>query len=159
VQGSLHFGSIIAITETVLLAETWRRTLRKKRSWPGWREKASLWGLVCASLAVVLLLCLVLVLHFNENSNFAAMFFVVENVAGIPLGLAGIVLGILGSGSPKTASLIWSIVALVSIIIVSIATLARENVCFHQQGGSGVRSFRVQMKFALASQVPKVNKP
>ena len=116
-------GDIIAVSEGVLLAGTWAWVLRVKRVWSGWREKSALSGLMCATVAVVADLVLTVVMHFRGDSTFAAILFVAAVVAGLLLGTAGIVLGFLGSGTPKVAALIWSCVVLLSVAITVVVTM------------------------------------
>ena len=108
-------GDIIAICEGILLAGTWAWSLRMKRVWSGWREKSSLWALLCASFAILADLILTLVMHFRGESTFAAMLFIVTLVAALLLGIAGVVLGVLGRGSPRIAGLVWSGLTLFSV--------------------------------------------
>jgi uncharacterized YccA/Bax inhibitor family protein len=109
---NMDAGDIIAVSEGVLLSGTWTWVFRTKRNWVGWREKSALAGLLCASGAVVLDLILTVVMHFRGDSNLAAIIFLAAFLAGILLGTAGIVLGILSKGTPKIAALIWSSVVL-----------------------------------------------
>lgn len=111
----MDLGDTIAISEGILLAGTWTLVLRNKRRWQGWREKSALWGLVCASIAILLDLSLTVVMHFRADSDFAGLLFLATMVAGLLLGVAGIVLGVVGRGSPRIASLVWSCVTLVSL--------------------------------------------
>jgi hypothetical protein len=110
-------GDIFAISEGVLLAATWGWSLRTKRDWVGWREKAALFGLVCASAAIVADLILTVVMHYRGESDFAAIFFLVTVATSVLLGLAALVLGIVGKGTPRIAALAWSLVVLGSAVI------------------------------------------
>jgi hypothetical protein len=116
----LDTGDIIAISEGVVLSGTWVWVLRVKRGWSGWREKAALWGFVCASVAILADLILAVVMHFRGESTFAAVLFLATVAAGILLGVAGIVLGILGKGSPRLAGLAWSSVTLISVALTAV---------------------------------------
>jgi len=110
-------GDIIAISEGLLLAGTWAWVLHVKRSWSGWREKSALWGLLCVSVAILADLILTLVTHFRGESTFTGAFFLATLMAGVLLGIAGFVLGILGKGTPRVASLVWSCVTLLSAAV------------------------------------------
>jgi len=116
-------GDIFAIAGGVLLAGTWAWVLRVKHAWPGWREKSALAGFLCATIAVISYLLLTVVMHFRGDSTLAASLFVVAVVAGLLLGTAGIVLGFLGKGTPKTAALVWSCLVLISVAITVVATI------------------------------------
>jgi len=83
------------------------------------------WGFLCASLAIVADLALTLVVHFLGDSSFAAVFFIVTAAGSVLLGLAGIVLGILGRGTPRLASLAWSSGTLASVALTPIATVSQ----------------------------------
>jgi hypothetical protein len=123
----VDLGDTIAISEGVLLAGTWALVFRNKRRWLGWRERSALWGLLCASVAIVLDLSLTVVMHFRGESDFAGLLFLATMAAGLLLGVAGIVLGVVGSGSPRIASLIWSCVTLFSLAatVVLVAKAAK----------------------------------
>jgi hypothetical protein len=121
----LDAGDIIAISEGVLLAGTWAWVLRVKRSWSGWREKAALGGFLCASVAIVADLILTVVMHFRGEGTVAAVLFLTTVAAGILLGVAGIVLGVLGRGSPRFAGLAWSSVTLLSVGVTAILAISR----------------------------------
>ena len=119
----IETGDIIAISQAVLLAGTWAWVLRIKHVWPGWREKSALAGFLCATIAVISDLLLIVVLHFRGDSTLASALFVVAVVAGLLLGTAGIVLGFLGKGIPKAAALVWSCLVLISVAITVVATM------------------------------------
>lgn len=116
-------GDIVAISEGVLLAGTWVWVLRVKRSWPGWREKSAIWGFICASVAILADLVLTVVMHLRGESAFAGILFLATIVASVLLGLAGIVLGTLGKGTPRLATLAWSLVVLASVAVTAVSTL------------------------------------
>lgn len=116
----VDFGDIIAISEGALLTGTWAWVLRNKHGWSGWREKSALWGLLCVSVAILLDLILTAVMHFRGESDFAGLLFLATMVAGLLLGVAGFILGRLGRGSPRIASLIWSCVTLFSVAITMV---------------------------------------
>ena len=115
----LDSGDIFAISEGVLLGATWAWTLRVKREWHGWREKAALFGFVSASIAIFADLILTVVMHFRGESMFAGVLFLVTAVGGSLLGLAAMILGIVGKGTPRIAALAWSLV----ILGTAVATL------------------------------------
>jgi|SRR5208282_109230 len=119
----MDIGDIVALSEGVLLAATWVWVLRAKRSWSGWREKAALSAFLCATVAVLTDLVLTAVMHFRGESNFAAILFLGTVIAGILLGTAGVVLGFMGKGTPKAASLVWSFVVLVSAAATVLQTM------------------------------------
>jgi hypothetical protein len=56
-----------------------------------------------------------LIMHFRGESAFAAIFFLIALIASLLLGVGGIVLGVLGRGSPRIAGLLWSCVTLISV--------------------------------------------
>jgi hypothetical protein len=116
-------GDIFAISQAVLLAGTWEWVLRVKHVWPGWREKSALAGFLCATIAVISDLLLIVVMHFRRDSTLASALFVVAVVAGLLLGTAGIMLGFLGKGIPKAAALVWSCLVLISVAITVVATI------------------------------------
>jgi hypothetical protein len=108
-------GDFVAIAEGVLLAGTWTWVLRAKRTRTGWREYSALWSLICASVAILSDIVLTVVMHYRGETTLAAILFLTALVASLLLGLAGIVLGILGRGTPRVAGLLWSCVTLCSI--------------------------------------------
>jgi hypothetical protein len=122
---NMDAGDIVAISEGLLLAGTWALVLRVKRKWSGWREKAALWGFLCASVAIVADLILTVVMHFRGESTFAALLFLATVIAGVLLGFAGFVLGILGRGTPRFASLAWSSVTLLSLAATAVLTVSQ----------------------------------
>jgi hypothetical protein len=124
-------GDIIALSEGILFAGTWIWVLRAKRSWIGWREKSAFFGFLCVSLAVILDLFLTAVMHLRGDSNFAATLFTVTFIAGILLSIAGMVLAIMGKGTPKVATLIWSALVLISAgatVVVMVTAIHPGNV-------------------------------
>jgi hypothetical protein len=108
-------GDMVAVCEGFFLAATWVWILRAKRKWPGWREKLSLYALLCASVSILADLILTSTMHFRGDSTFTAELFVATLVASLLLGVAGIVLAFLGRGSPRIAALIWSGLTLFSV--------------------------------------------
>jgi hypothetical protein len=115
-------GDIIALSEGLLLAGTWGWVLRIKRVWSGWREKSALSGLLCATIALVCDLIHAVLLH--SEGTFAVILVMVTLVGGLLLGTAGIVLGILGKGTPRVAAVVWSCFVLLSVVLTSGALLA-----------------------------------
>jgi hypothetical protein len=110
-------GDFIAVAEAFLLAGTWAWALRRKRVWVGWREKSALSALICATVAALADSMLILVLHSHSNSTSTGITFVIALVASLLLGMAGLVLGMLGKGIPRMAGTIWSAVTLLSVAV------------------------------------------
>ena len=108
-------GDFVALAEGVLLAGTWAWVLRAKHPRSGWRQHSALWSLICASIAILSDIILTVVMHYRGETTLAAILFLTTLVASLLLGLAGIVLGFLGRGSPRVAGLLWSCVTLCSI--------------------------------------------
>ena len=119
----IETGDIFSISGAVLLAGTWAWVLRVKHPWPGWREKSALAGFLCATIAVISDLLLIVVMHFRGDSTLASALFEVSVVVGLLLGTAGIVLGFLGKGTPKAPALVWSSLVLLSVAITVVATI------------------------------------
>ncbi len=108
-------GDFVAIAEGVLLAATWAWALRERRPRTVGRQHSALWSLICASIAILSDIILTVVMHYRGETTLAAILFLNTLVASLLLGLAGIVLGILGRGTPRVAGLLWSCVTLCSI--------------------------------------------
>jgi hypothetical protein len=121
----LDFGDILAISEGAVLVGTWAWVLHNNGP-DG--EKSSLGGLFCASMAILLDLILTAVMLFRGESDFAGALFLATMTAGLVLGVAGLVLGTVGRGTPRIASLIWSCVTLLSVTLTAVLLVKSNNV-------------------------------
>ena len=118
---------IIALSEGaagVLIAWTWYRLPPGGNFRADWRNRASLVALVLASMALAIQLALVLVTWFRPLeridsaslqggwNSFVAYLWLGSFLATGVLALCGVVLAILGKGTPRIAAGVWSFVVL-----------------------------------------------
>jgi hypothetical protein len=105
----------------VFILGTWWRVRRKGGVCPGWRNRASLLALAFASAALVIAITVAAVWHFQSLDSLdmastkrgwaalGAYLWLAGLMATGLLSLCGIVLAVLGKGSPRLAGAIWSL--------------------------------------------------
>jgi hypothetical protein len=79
-------------------------------------------------MAILLDLILTAVMLFRGESDFAGALFLATMTAGLVLGVAGLVLGTVGRGTPRIASLIWSCVTLLSVTLTAVLLVKSDDV-------------------------------
>jgi len=105
----MNFADEIIILIAVLVGGTWIRLRPDRAGYADWRAKASFGALLCGSAAAGIALLLRGLRHFAPNTtdlHFRAL------EAMTLLALLGILLGLMGKGSPRLAGLFWSSVML-----------------------------------------------
>jgi hypothetical protein len=116
----IDWRAVIAIFECVALAGSWIWLRTQKLSYPGWRRKASVAALTCASLAVFLNLINTGIIRSLETASIANVLLgpVGRNVltgllaATITTACLSLILAIFGKGSPRVLASAWFCVLL-----------------------------------------------
>ena len=132
------FGVIVVpeVVLSVLIAATWWWVLRQRTVSPSWRHTASFAGLVLPTLALLLELSLAaIVAHYgslqalDEAASHGGWSSIIGHLslglsfaAGL-LPLCGLVLAIIGKGSPRVPAAIWSCVVLGTFVFNFILTV------------------------------------
>ena len=112
-------GDYVALAEAVGLAGTWLWVLRRNVERQEIRRKLALYAFGAASLSIILDLILTVILHFHQNpdDDIAARAWLILFPSGALTALIGLVLGLIGKGTPRIAAVVWSLVMLISVAI------------------------------------------
>ena len=122
----MDFGDVVAIVEAVALAGSWMWLQSKKLSYPGWKRKAALAALGCASLAVGLDLVLTGIMHWTGVEHVGENLYLGFFAAILIFSFLSAILSLLGRGSPRILALVWSLVLILQGAVTIAIGMSQE---------------------------------
>jgi hypothetical protein len=100
-------SDFIGIVDTIALATTWWSVARNNASYPDWRRKCALGGLMFGCFSGLMWLAIIVQISMNINDETG---YEVPMLALIMVlfSLVGLILALIGKGSPRKLALFWS---------------------------------------------------